>query len=193
MELNREQVIKALECCNKAIVADCVDCPLCDVDSCENSLLGNALSLINELTEERDGLENLIHTMSEIENRMSETIEELTSENKLLNVELGNANSEISRLIEERKELTEENERLKRTQVVQHIHIDEQFRKECEYEMKQLKADTVKKMQERLTSFFANDDTLKYIEVDAEYINEQIDHITEEILEEVTANGDKED
>ena len=91
------------------------------------------------------------------------------------------------------KELTEENERLKRTQVVQHIHIDEQFRKECEYEMKQLKADTVKKMQERLTSFFANDDTLKYIEVDAEYINEQIDHITEEILEEVTANGDKED
>lgn len=39
-------------------------------------------AFIKELTEERDGFEELIYTMSKIENRMSDTIEELTEENE---------------------------------------------------------------------------------------------------------------
>jgi hypothetical protein len=46
-----------------------------------------------------------------------------------------------------------------------------------------VKADTVRKMQERLTEFFENDETVKYVEVDAEYINEQIIQIAKEMLE----------
>jgi hypothetical protein len=40
-------------------------------------------------------------------------------------------------------------------------------------------------MQERLTTFFAADDTLKHIEVDAEYINSRIDKISKEIMEDI--------
>ena len=50
-------------------------------------------------------------------------------------------------------------------------------------------ADTVRKMQERLTTFFSSDDMLKYNEVDADYINEQIRRIAEELIKgEVTEN-----
>ena len=86
MELNREQIIKALECCD-ADNPTCGDCPCYDNhDYCWN-LNKHILSLINELTEERKGLENLIYEMSKIENRMSETIEELTEENERLKQE----------------------------------------------------------------------------------------------------------
>ena len=58
--------------------------------------------------------------------------------------------------------------------------------KEVEKEIvrKETKADTVKKMQERLKSFFSNDEITRDFEVDAEYINEQIDQIAKEMLEE---------
>ena len=49
-------------------------------------------------------------------------------------------------------------------------------------ENERMRAATVREMQERLTSFFANDENLEYIEVDAEYINEQIDQIANEML-----------
>ena len=39
--------------------------------------------------------------------------------------------------------------------------------------------DKIKELVERLTTFFANDDNLKYNEVDAEYINGQIKRIAE--------------
>ena len=45
-----------------------------------------------------------------------------------------------------------------------------------------VKADTVKKMRELLTTFFDIDDMLKYNEVDADYINEQINRIAEEMI-----------
>lgn len=44
-------------------------------------------------------------------------------------------------------------------------------------------ADTVREMQERLTSFFDNDEFLETAEVDAEYINEQIVNVAKEMLE----------
>lgn len=49
--------------------------------------------------------------------------------------------------------------------------------------IKSIYADIARKIQERATTFFNNDDMLKYIEVDAKYINEQIDRIVKEVLE----------
>ena len=50
------------------------------------------------------------------------------------------------------------------------------------------RADTVSEMQERLTSFFENDETLAMVEVDAEYINEQIVNVAKEMLEGANEN-----
>lgn len=57
---------------------------------------------------------------------------------------------------------------------------DKEFSKINRTEFKKM---IVSEMQERLTNFFSNDDTLKYVEVDAEYINECIEQITKEMLE----------
>ena len=48
MELNREQIKKALECCTSPDKnADCpLDCPYGDINLCEQSLMFHALSLI---------------------------------------------------------------------------------------------------------------------------------------------------
>jgi hypothetical protein len=90
------------------------------------------------------------------------------------------------------KELTEENERLRSENEA--LAISEV--KECEisqmlvYRIRNkhpavmaVIADTVKKLTEMLTTFFANDETLEYTEVDAEYINEQIGRIANELME----------
>ena len=76
--------------------------------------------------------------------------EELNSENKLLNVELGNANSEILRLIEERKQLTEENERLMDECGNQSTLWRQHFESIYETAKDTLKADTVRKMQKEI-------------------------------------------
>ena len=53
MELNREQIIKALECCKKD---DCDNCPN-DFGNCYANLAGYSIALIKELTEENGRLE----------------------------------------------------------------------------------------------------------------------------------------
>lgn len=73
MELNREQIIKALECCGEAKThGDCraLKCPALINDECiyigeteedcYKQQLADALSLIKELTEENEGLENAL-------------------------------------------------------------------------------------------------------------------------------------
>lgn len=58
MELNREQIVKALECCTSSgKSAECpIGCPFGDINSCEESLMYHALALIRELTEENEKL-----------------------------------------------------------------------------------------------------------------------------------------
>jgi hypothetical protein len=61
MELNREQIIKAMECCRTNSEMDCIDCPYRNKGNdlyagCVNTLLVDALSLIKELTEENERL-----------------------------------------------------------------------------------------------------------------------------------------
>ena len=59
MELNREQIIKALECCTNCTCNHAetdTECPLVKMSFCKNYLMKQSLSLINELTEENERL-----------------------------------------------------------------------------------------------------------------------------------------
>ena len=61
MELKRDDIIKALECCaNKAEGCLCSDCPFVRSRYCTNRLRENALLLIKELTEENERLNQTI-------------------------------------------------------------------------------------------------------------------------------------
>ena len=55
MELKRDDIIKALECCSKHLVR-CKDCPYQEVPRCTDEHQKDALSLIKELTEENGNL-----------------------------------------------------------------------------------------------------------------------------------------
>ena len=142
MGLNRERIIRGLACCKGSY-----DCFTCDIykRGCagfREGLAKDALSLINELTEEN---------------------ERLRAENEALAISKVKE-CEISQMLVYRI-------RDKHPAVMAVI------------------ADTVRKMQERLTTFFSSDDMLKYNEVDADYINEQIRRIAEELIKgEVTEN-----
>ena len=61
MELNREQIVKALECCsldNEHQEEECDKCPFdeCPRTICQNILAYRALAIIRELTEENERL-----------------------------------------------------------------------------------------------------------------------------------------
>jgi hypothetical protein len=117
MELNREQIIKALECFHDRILNSNLAEKITEVEMMATI---DAVALIKELTEENE--------------RVNALLLELCAENIML----------------------------------------------CG-DVKQAKSATVRETRERLTTFFAADDILKYVEVDAEYINSQIDRITKEM------------
>ena len=52
MELKRDDIIKALECCIDEVCADCPECPYTDTEDCQRKLSEDALAIIKELTEE---------------------------------------------------------------------------------------------------------------------------------------------
>lgn len=58
MELDREQIVKALECCTSPDGdSNCsLLCPCGDINLCTQSLMAHALALIKELTEENEKL-----------------------------------------------------------------------------------------------------------------------------------------
>lgn len=83
MELNRDQVIKALECC----IND--ECDKCGVPfgNCQANLMQDALSLINELTEDNEAqaetITNLIETIKSIQADTVREIQERLHERKV--------------------------------------------------------------------------------------------------------------
>lgn len=125
MELDREQTIKALECCEKE-PKDCPSCPLTrDYSPCSTTMAKNALSLINELTEEN---ENLHATRTEL-TRVQEENERLRAENAKYEAE----------------NHAEFNKWLKLEEATKRHHAE--LFEEAKIAVKE---DTVRKMQERL-------------------------------------------
>lgn len=132
MELNREQIIKALECCHTPLASDCNDCGYRgqsvengEYIGCSNRLMADALSLIKELTEEK---------------------ERLRAERDLRDVVV--------------KDLTERNKYLQQTnEALGHFCIDienELYRKHT------LAVDTVREFAERLKQVLRKDDRMNY-------------------------------
>ena len=81
MELNREQTIKALECCSSRDDNACDTCPLDNLDSidCKRILFALALSLIKELAEENERLSACVMSKEEVMDIANEAIKQCTS------------------------------------------------------------------------------------------------------------------
>ena len=62
--MDREQIVKALECCRGK---GCKECPCnCNCATCISTLMGDALALIRELTEENERLEKEVDRLSQV-------------------------------------------------------------------------------------------------------------------------------
>lgn len=112
MELNREQIIKALERNMRISIDLCYDCPRITY-----SQLREALALIKELTHERTDHLSLIDAKDVIINDLNEKHNRLIEENERLAKQCGEIIVECDKRDAERlkqvAELTKENERLK--------------------------------------------------------------------------------
>ena len=76
MELNRDQIIKALECC---INDECDKCGR-TFGNCQANLMTDALALIKELTEENEKLaRNLHQTNTNLHEVKSDTVSKMRS------------------------------------------------------------------------------------------------------------------
>ena len=159
MELNREQIIKALECCSED-TADCHNCPYSEFQegNCFDNAKKDALSLIKELTEE-------VTSWKEIAEGYQKQFEDCA---------------------EDRARLTEENERLKQLLDYKCLYgYDGEVMEYCvqgpcpHYEIKkELVADTVRKMQERL-----KEKAFSVPTVYNSHFGRMIDEIAKEMLE----------
>ena len=129
MELNAEQIIKALECCISS--DDCTFCPLRDEDSCPCVLKENALALITSQEQRIRDLEVELKAMRGAAYAYKMNIVELTEQRDGCELTIHECESEIKRLSEENKKIGIEN-----------------FDLVCE--LSRIKEDTVRKMQERL-------------------------------------------
>lgn len=152
MELNAETVKKGLECCTRGRKSKedrpCLDCPYneCNIvggtserqvkGTCQGWLMKDALALVTS-QEQRIGAQDM-------------TISELR---KLLE----KANHDADRYAVKIKELTEENERLRENNIFLNATIGKNAQQALEVtleEIEKAKADTVRKMQERLKMYF---------------------------------------
>lgn len=169
MELNAEQIKKALECCTG--YDDCNRCPYwVDVDvNCFDNVKSDALALINsqeqrigELTEENESLKQAMEhehaSFMETFGEYGEKCERLTEENERLSTALANYDRQTELRIAEEyytaeayEELREENERLKAICGMKECVIEN-----AEAVIARTKADTVQEYREGLHKEFAS-------------------------------------
>jgi hypothetical protein len=178
MELNAEQIKKALECCKTPLASDCENCSYTGkrledgvYEGCVNCLVGDALALINSQEQK----------IFELENRLKECENGYKGTNFLDRCKLHDAEEKVKKLTEEIERLREENNRLVVSEVSEvTIGLERIIRVRDEHPVVMaIRADTVKKMQERLFAkkfVHKNFGELVYIE--------DIDEIAKEMLEE---------
>ena len=157
MELNREQIIKALECCIKD---DCDNCPN-SFGNCYSNLAGYALALIKELIEENK--------------RLIKENDSLKTQRTVLVVNLRDTRKKVA-------EVTEENENLHAscTELTQCCtKLETLYKIECK-RVDTARADTVREMAERLKSRQVSYGNISFRVVHID----DIDQIEKEMLEE---------
>lgn len=81
MELNREQIKKALECCT---TGTCTECPKFNKVPCKIPLMRDALALIKELTEEVASWKEIAEGYQKLFEDCAEDRAKLTEENERL-------------------------------------------------------------------------------------------------------------
>lgn len=197
MELNREQIVKALECHTKR---RCYDCPLGKEDieqlnkPCSTMIAELALALFRELNEERDQLDLTLAGVMHFVDKWLDG-EELKQD------EVKRAIAMREKTLRIAEELTEEIERLRKTGeygvecpachgigkilttnwLTKHLS-KEQIAKEkaeaVEEFHRELRADTVSKMQERLKKELRSGNAIM-----DKSIGDIIDQIAKEMLE----------
>lgn len=83
--MERDDVIKALECCHKEDGVLCEKCPYAKAENgvyCANRLLRDALALIRELTEENDQLRLDVEVCGAELSRYTENVAKMVEETK---------------------------------------------------------------------------------------------------------------
>ena len=164
MNLNREQIIKALECCYMQELEhneNCPECPYTDLyPNCGEYLGKDALSLIKELTDENKKITINMNAYGLTAKILGEEKEALV---EIINKEKENK-AEILKLIYSVKyELTK-------------------YINNCNRRVEEAKADTVRKMQERLKT------KSEVVYGDRAVCVELIDQIASEMLEGINEN-----
>ena len=134
MELKRDEIIKALECCKTTTPEDCIECPYRNKGNslytgCVNTLVKDTLSLINELTAKTEAQDIVITELRKC---------------------LDKANHDADRYARKIKELTEENERLIDECGNQSTLWRQHFESIYETAKDTLKADTVREMRKEI-------------------------------------------
>ena len=182
MKLNREQIIKALECCTNAEQC-CDDCILLEDRNCGVHLLKNALSLIKELNGENEAWQKQLITTKEKADKayyeLACEVESLRKENESLHTSCTELTRKCASLTVENERLREENNRLVVSEVGEVTLAQEiVFRVRNEHPVVvAIRADTVQKMQERLKQVLREEGRSSY------YLKATIDQIAKEMLE----------
>ena len=186
--MEKDLIIKALECCLDG--TDCTMCPLVDEKSCPCVLNENALSLINELSEENESLgaekehlelvvEGKLKRTSALEKQVLSLTEENKSLKQCIEHEHRSFMETFGELDDKCKSLYEENERLEKKLAESYNALDEQMNFYCSFtqskiqncpiddEVAKAKADTVRKMSKRIKEYFPYDaDSGLYVVLD---------------------------
>ncbi|MBR2474180.1 MAG: hypothetical protein IKB51_04030 [Clostridia bacterium] len=169
--MEKEQIIKALECCTVGIGTECEKCPYMRTAYCNDVLKKEVLALIksqdeqifqleNRLKECENGYAGTLHLESCKLHDAEEKIKELTEENERLQAEITHLECHRETDIKAVKNLTQENERLKTATeeaVRSFTRLETLYKIECK-RADTIKANTVREIFKEIYS------SLDYIE-----------------------------
>lgn len=178
-ELNREQIIKDLEC---SVAGDCYPCPYAEIGAgCRDRMCEDALALIKELTEDVERLRKQCgEAIVECDERDAERLKQVAELTKEVEQRIEDYQENQRKWETAYDELTEENERLK-ARVLEENHLRHQAEEMLAQGMTVVKSDTVRKMKERLMQKIlennVGNDSFAY------FLKGYIDQIAKEMLE----------
>lgn len=79
--MTKEDIKKALKCCDSHIPSACGDCPYCWVEECKDKLIADVLTLITEQEKENEKLEQQNAIQCDAWQKLSDENESLAAEN----------------------------------------------------------------------------------------------------------------